>query len=129
MTTKTIRYLWLGLFLAAPLMMIPDTALAQGHRRGPPLDSAMRQRIEERFAERVQQALQLSDDQAARLTVTTARYAERRQELRAREQRMRNALTVQLRAAGAADIDSVARLTDDLIELRLGLCERDQLFD
>ena len=87
----------------------PDTTRPQAQ--------ALRQRIEERFAQRVQEQLGLSDEQAAKLRVTSHDYGERRRKMEARERDLRVALTGQLRPGVAANEDSVARLTKALVPL------------
>ena len=84
-----------------------------------PQVQALRQRIEERFAQRVQEQLGLSDEQAAKLRVTSHDYGERRRKMEARERDLRVALTGQLRPGVAANEDSVARLTKALVDLRV----------
>jgi hypothetical protein len=80
---------------------------------------SLRHRIEERFATRAQEQLGLTNDQTAKLRVTSQQFAARRGELRSRNQRLREALTAQLRPGIAANQDSVAKLTDAMIELRM----------
>ena len=89
----------------------PDTTHPQGQ--------ALRQRIEERFAQRVQEQLGLSDEQATKLRATSQEYGDRRRKMEARERDLRVALTGQLRPGVAADQDSVARLTKALVDLRV----------
>ena len=89
----------------------PDTTRPQAQ--------ALRQRIEERFAQRVQEQLALSDEQAAKLRATSQEYGERRRKMEARERDLRVALTGQLRPGVAANEDSVARLTKALVDLRV----------
>ena len=78
----------------------------------------LRQQVEGRFAERVRDQLQLSDDQMDRLRGTARTYGARRRELAGREREIRAALAEQLRPGVAADQDSVSRLTDDLVAIR-----------
>ena len=78
----------------------------------------LRHRVEGRFAERVREQLQLSDDQMNRLRGTARTYGARRRELAGREREIRTALAEQLRPGVAADQDSVSRLTDALVEIR-----------
>ena len=89
----------------------PDTARPQAQ--------ALRQLIEERFAQRVQEQLALSDEQAAKLRATSQEYGERRRRMEARERELRVALTGQLRPGVAANEDSVTRLTKALVDLRV----------
>jgi len=79
---------------------------------------SLRQRIEQQFAARAQQDLGLTNDQTAKLQATSQQFGARRGELRSRGQRLREALTAQLRPGIAANQDSVAKLTDAMIELK-----------
>ena len=80
---------------------------------------SLRHRIEERFAARVQQELGLTGEQTTKLRATSATYGGRRRELRNRERQIKHALWQQLQPGVAANSDSVSRLTDGLIELKL----------
>jgi Spy/CpxP family protein refolding chaperone len=84
-----------------------------------PRAQELRERIEERFAQRVQEQLGLSDEQTTKLRATSQEYGERRRTLEARERELRVALTGQLRPGVAANQDSVARLTKALVDLRV----------
>jgi hypothetical protein len=79
---------------------------------------SLRQRIEQRFAVRAQTDLGLTNEQTAKLQATSQQFGARRGELRSRGQRLREALTAQLRPGIAANQDSVAKLTDAMIELK-----------
>ena len=79
----------------------------------------LRHRIEERFAARVQKELGLTNEQATRLRATSATYGTRRRELRDRERQVKQALWQQLQPGVAANNDSVSKLTDAVIELKL----------
>ncbi len=111
------RSLWIlllaGLAAAAP-------ARAQGVPPGgdDPLAQVLRQRIEDRFAQRVQEQLSLSDEQLAKLRATSMTYGGRRRDLEARERLLRSALADQMRPGVAANQDSVSKLTDALVGLR-----------
>jgi hypothetical protein len=83
----------------------------------------MRGRIEHRFAERVKQELDLTDEQAARLKVIATEHGQGRRELRRRERELRSALDAQIRGGEAADQDSVGRLTGALLDLRVEYAE------
>lgn len=89
----------------------PDSTSAQA--------DSLRHRIEERFAARAQEKLGLTNDQTAKLRATSQRFAPRRGELRDRSYRLREALGGQLQPGVAANQDSVAKLTDAMIDLRL----------
>lgn len=89
----------------------------------------LRERIEHRFAERIRTELDLTDEQAARLKEVAKENGTRRRELRRRERALRGALEEQLRADAGADPDSVARLTRELLDLRVEYAEswRDEM--
>jgi Spy/CpxP family protein refolding chaperone len=102
---------------------------AQGSDTSAARADSLRHRIEERFAARVQQELSLTDEQATRLRATSATYGTRRRELRDRERRIKQALWQQLQPGVAANNDSVSRLTDAIIELKLSSAQaaRDEM--
>lgn len=88
-----------------------------------PRAEELRHRVRERFAQRVQQELDLTQDQMTRLRATAATFATERRELQGRQRVLRDALAGQLRPGVAASQDSVARLTDSLLTLRLRYVE------
>lgn len=92
---------------------------------------SLRQRIEERFATRVQQELGLNNDQTAKLRSSSQQFGTRYRDLRARQRQLREALAGQLRPGVAANQDSVAKLTDGLIDLRMAAAQltRDEMKD
>lgn len=102
----------LAALLAAPLRA-QDSATAG--LRAP----ALRRQIEERFATRIKEQLGLNDDQMTRLRATSTKFGGRRRELEQRQLTMRRALGEQLRPGVAANKDSVARLTDELMAGRV----------
>ena len=114
-------------------VMIGLTVLLLAAGRGPVLaqDSAparpraeeLRRRIRERFAERIQEDLQLSDAQMQRLRTTVGTYAGRRRDFERRQDAVRRDLSAQLRPGIAASKDSVAKLTDELMALRVRYAE------
>jgi hypothetical protein len=103
------------------MLMLSPIAVAYGQRPDTSAARAdsLRHRIEERFASRAQERLGLTNDQTAKLRATSRQFGVRRAELRTRGQRLRDALAAQLQPGVAANQDSVARLTDAMIELRL----------
>ncbi len=122
-----MRIFWMlgmALVVAVPLA-------AQGPEDSPARAGELRRLVEERFAARVREELGLTDPQAARLRETAGAYFRRRRELEIEERRLRQALAGQLRPGVAADKDSVARLTDALVDLKLRYVEsyRDELKD
>ena len=92
---------------------------------------SLRQQIEERFASKAQEKLGLTNEQTARLRTTSQQFGTRRRELRARGHQLREALAGQLKPGVAANQDSVARLTDAMIELRMAEAQlaRDEVKD
>jgi hypothetical protein len=108
------------MFLWATLMLAPLSAAgAQRSDSASRRADSLRQRIEERFAFRVQEQLGLTDDQAAKLRATSREYNARRRELALQERAIREAIAGQLQPGVAANQDSVAKLTDALIQLRV----------
>ncbi len=106
--------------LSLMLLLAP---LAVGHAQRADSSAAradsLRHRIEERFASRAQERLRLTNDQTAKLRATSRQFGTRRSELRTRAHRLREALAAQLQPGVAANQDSVAKLTDAMIEVRL----------
>jgi chromosome segregation ATPase len=82
-----------------------------------------RRGVRERIAERIRQQLNLTPDQMGRLRATVGTFAGRRREMEARQRELREALAGQLRPGIAAMPDSVARLTDELTDLRVRYAE------
>jgi DNA anti-recombination protein RmuC len=106
------------LLVAAVLMLGGMPVWAQGSDSVAPRREELRRRLDDRFRSRVQEELGLTEQQGARLRQTAETFAGRRRELEARERAVRSALEGQLRPGIAANRDSVARLTDALVEMR-----------
>lgn len=119
---RTTWILGILLLVAAPLA-------AQGPDDSPARAGELRRLIEERFAARVREELALTDPQAARLRQAMSTSFRRRRDLESEERLLRQALAGQLRPGVAADKDSVARLTEALVDLKLRYVEsyRDEL--
>lgn len=83
-------------------------------RRGP-----IRERIEQRFTDQVKTRLGLTDEQMTKLRATTGKFGGQRRDLEQRQLGLRRALASQLRPGVAANKDSVARLTDELLAGRV----------
>lgn len=96
---------------------------AQGEPDTLPRSKELRGRIEQRFAERVKQELGLTDDQAAKVKAIATEHGGRRRELRHRERELRAGLDAQIRDGATSDQDSVARLTRELLDLRVEYAE------
>ncbi len=120
-----ITQLLIGTRLAAAAAQ-PAVAQDSGYR---PRHDELRQRIEERFTERAREQLDLTDAQANRLRETSRQFGGRRREIESRGRAIRDALGTQLRPGVAANRDSVAKLTDSAMQLRIDYAEtfRDEL--
>ena len=86
---------------------------------GRPRLEELRRRVRERFAERVQQDLNLTNDQMRQLRGTVGKFGVRRRDMESRQRTLREALASQLRPGLGASPDSVARLTDELMGRRV----------
>jgi LTXXQ motif family protein len=115
-----MRDLLLGGFLlvtaTGPLaaQAVPDT---QAHA------PELRERIERRFAERVKRELDLDDGQAAQLKSVAMKHGRHRKALRHRERDLRQALDALIDDGATSNQDSVARLTRELLDLRVEYAE------
>jgi hypothetical protein len=114
----------LGLLLIAVPVHAQDEA-------DPARADSLRTIIQERFARQVVQQLGLTQDQADRLRRTALNWFAERRTLEIRERRLKLALAGQMRPGVAADQDSVARLTDALLTLKIQQVQtyRDELKD
>ena len=106
-------YLWSLLLLTPFGMAGAQQADTSSVRR-----DSLRHRIEERFAARAQQDLGLTNEQATKLRATSQQFGTRRADLLTRGRQVREALTAQLQPGVAANQDSVAKLTNAMIELK-----------
>ena len=106
-------YVW------AALMLVPLSAAGAQRPDSSQRADSLRQRIEQRFASRVQEKLGLTNDQAAKLRVTSQEFDAKRRERASRERAIRDAMAAQLQPGTAANQDSVAKLTDAFIQLRI----------
>ena len=116
--------------LSMGLLLFPfGLAGAQGADTTAAKADSLRHRIEERFASKAQEKLGLTNDQTAKLRATSQQFGTRRSELRARGERLREALASQLKPGVAANQDSVAKLTDAMIELKIAAAQvaRDEI--
>ena len=106
------------------LMALPAAPLhSQEPGAGRPRLEELRRRVRERFAERVQQDLNLTNDQMRQLSGTVGKFGVRRRDMESRQRTLREALAGQLRPGLVASPDSVARLTDELMGLRVHYAE------
>ena len=83
----------------------------------------MRQRIEERFTERVKTELGLTDEQTAKLKRWPATGSTSGGRMEAEERDLRKALPGQLRPGVAANSDSVSRIVNRLLDLKVKYAE------
>lgn len=86
----------------------------------------LRSRIEERFAQRVQMELSLSDQQMERLRAAERASRDRHQALNDREQDLRRAVGEQLRPGVAANADSLSRLLDAIAQNHVARAQQEQ---
>jgi hypothetical protein len=109
--------------LLALMPLLAGPGLAQDTAAPGPRAPALRRLIEERFAARIKEQLGLSNEQMAHLRETSVKFGGRRRELEGRQMTIRRALALQLRPGTAANPDSVARLTDDLLSGRVAYAQ------
>ncbi len=83
----------------------------------------LREQIEERFTQRVKEELGLTDQQALKLRETVGTYFVKRRTLEAEERRLRQGLAAELRPGVAANKETVARLTDQLLDNKVRYVE------
>jgi Spy/CpxP family protein refolding chaperone len=108
--------------LAAALLLVAAPLTAQ--QAATDTDAVMlRRRIEDRFAQRVQEELGLDDAQAAKLREVAGGWAVKRRGYEAEERSLKRALADQMRPGIAANPDSVTRLTQRLLDLRVTYAE------
>jgi hypothetical protein len=104
-----------GLLGAAPVMAQQPGAAGD--------TDLLRQRIEDRFAQRVKEELGLDDAQASKLREVAGTWAARRRGYEADERTIKRALAEQMRPGIAANADSVNRLAQRLLDLRVTYAE------
>ncbi|MGH7507953.1 MAG: hypothetical protein ACREMZ_00600 [Gemmatimonadales bacterium] len=115
-------FLWSAALALIPLCPVEaQRSDSTSHRA-----DSLRHRIEERFASQVQEQLGLTADQAAKLRATSLEFNGRRREFASRQRLIREQLTAQLRPGVAANQDSVAKLTNALIDLRVAQAQLDR---
>lgn len=81
------------------------------------------QRIQDRFAARVQEELGLTDAQTSKMRQTTTKWFGFRSDLDAQQRQLRQQLASQLRPGVAANQDSVSRLMSQLMEIKVRYAE------
>lgn len=109
----------LRLLLSLLLLAGAGTPLLAQEPDTPPGGPALRDRIERRFSQRIKEELELTDQQATKLKEVAKENGSRRRELRRRERALYAAIDRQLEAGEQADQDSVARMTREMLDLRV----------
>ena len=106
-----------------------EAGAGQGFRQGPPggpRAQQLRAMIEERFAQRVQTQLGLTDQQMVRLRTAWRADRDRRLHLNDREMDLRRAINDQMQPGVAANQDSLSRLQDALVQNHLARAQLEQ---
>lgn len=121
------------------LILLPGALSAQGNRQTPPpggfspLSSAdsLRAMIQDRFSRQVRQQLGLTEAESDRMRGTLLDWFIKRHNLGIDESRLKSSLAYQMRPGVAADQDSVAKLMDALLLLKVRQAQtyRDELKD
>ncbi|MDQ3137751.1 MAG: hypothetical protein M3Q93_09200 [Gemmatimonadota bacterium] len=109
--------------LAVALVSVGIPLVAQEPGPVRPRAEELRRRVRERVAERIRDDLELTSEQMRRLRATVGSHAVQRRDLEARQRVLRRALGGQLRPGVAASPDSVGRLTDELMAVRVRYAE------
>lgn len=117
-----LRRLVLGVLLGSSLWAVPLSAQEPEADPGPGA-ALLRQQLEERFALRVKEELGLDEQQAARLRTVAGGWAAKRRALETEERELKRAFAAQMRPGVAAQPDSVQRLVQRLLDLRVTYAE------
>lgn len=111
------------MLVAVALTLGAAPAQSQQGDTARPSREEMRRRLDEHFTTRVREELGLNEQQTGRMRQTATTFGGRRRELETRERTVREALEGQLRPGVAANRDSVAKLTDALVEMRIAYAQ------
>lgn len=117
----TMRLMAFGVLVS--LATVTGSASAQDSAASPMASAELRARIEQRFTERVKLDLGLDDAQTARLKQVAGDWFNRRRGMESEERDLRQALAGQLRPGVAANADSVSRLVNQLLDLKVKYAE------
>jgi Spy/CpxP family protein refolding chaperone len=116
--------------LSLAVLLVPSLAAQQRDTTNTPRDTAeagrLRQQIEQRFSQRVQQDLNLTPEQAAKLRATQERYSTRRRTLAQQQVERRRAIDSQMQPGVAANQDSLRKLLDAQRTARAEIVRVDQ---
>ncbi len=96
---------------------------AQAQQPEPPRVAQLRAAIEQRFAQRLIDELGLNDEQATKVRGILATWSAKRRGLEQDERELRAQLADQMRPGVAADEAVVVKLTDRIIDGRIGYVE------
>jgi hypothetical protein len=111
------------LVLGLAVILAPRGGLSAQQRDSVRSDTAeaeqLRTMIEQRFSQRVQQELKLTNDQTAKLRTTQERFGPRRRAVVEQQMQRRRALENQMQPGVAANQDSVRKLMDGLTAGRM----------
>jgi len=113
----------LGWLVTAVVLAVAPPLRAQDSGDDSPQAARIRQQIEQRFAQQIQANLGLSDEQAVKLRATFNSYAPKRRAMEQEERAIKRGLQGQLRPGIAANADSVAKLVDRLLELKVAYAQ------
>jgi Spy/CpxP family protein refolding chaperone len=111
-----LRY---SLVLGLAVLAGPVSLAAQNPMADPARAQQLRRELEQRFAQRLKEELQLTDDQDAKVRAIMGSNAEKRRAIEGRERTLRQALGQQLRPGVAANADSVGKLVDGIMAERI----------
>lgn len=109
----------LGWLFTAVVLAVAPQLRAQDGGDDSPQAARIRQQIEQRFAQQIQANLGLTDEQAVKLRATFDTYAPKRRAMEQEERAIKRGLQGQLRPGIAANSDSVAKLVDRLLEIKV----------
>lgn len=113
----------LGWILMTACLTVAPPLSAQDASDESPQAVRMRQQIEQRFAQQIQANLGLRDEQAVKLRATFNTYAPKRRAMEQEERAIKRGLQGQLRPGIAANSDSVAKLVDRLLEVKVAYAQ------
>lgn len=111
-----------------PMPMMPGHMGPMGQGPGPARLMQLRQQIEERFGQMVQNQLNLTDQQMDRVRQAMRANQDRRRDFDRREMDLHRAIGRQLQPGVAANNDSLNRMLDQLVQIRAQRAQSDQQF-
>ena len=111
------------LMLAMGALLVVAPVAVEAQEQDTATATSTRQQVEERFAQRVREELGLTDDETQKLRTVARGWFDKRRALEAEERALRQALAGQLRPGIAANSDSVTKLTQRLLDLKVTYAE------